>query len=425
MEPQPPQPDWAVEPEWHWDAWKFGMDMDELFTTLHSRFNTWSAPLQSFEAFHHDVWEISNVASTREDLFRALEMRKEKRSQEMARVWDFMALYMTAGRSILPEDHWAHGIRFFRTRSLDNMLAFLYQFLNEEEKEEVKVLNKELGRLHDDQAKNEHEEEQPSASVSVDNAVDVNNTPTSSTKPRPLRRDRDQPSPIDTDSDYHPHHYCKREYDTNHNIIITSPPADDEDDDVLALPTPTPSPSTASGRETHTATAIRPSIPISSCSSSSNEDLRFHNHSSIQTQLDQHISSQSHPCPLLSHSSTLSPSSSPSSLPPSSFSASPLVNTTTEIMNTSSGSGSQQRELRQELRLRKQRQRLHLSHNKNSNNNGIAKRGRRIIPRGKSKALKLRPKLITVAPSGKKGSSLTTTATDDPTTTATTSTSTR
>ncbi|KAI1754214.1 hypothetical protein F4782DRAFT_545095 [Xylaria castorea] len=413
MEPRPPQPDWS-EPEWRWPSWKFGMSLDELFTTLHSRFNTWSSPLQSFEAFHHDVWEISNVASTREELFRALEMRKMKRSEEMAQVWKLMAIYMTAGRSMLPEDHWAHGIRFFRTRSLDNMLAFLYQFLEEGEKKEVMGLNKELGRLHDDQGKNETVEEEPLARVSVNNDVDVNNTPTSSTTPRPLKRDRNQPSRIDSNSDYQPHHYCKREYDMNHNMIINPPPAhdvdDNKDDDVLALPTPTPL-----GNETHTATAIPPSIPIPSCSSSSNEHLTSHNPSPTQTQLDQHISSQSHPCPLLSHSPTPSPS----------FSASPLVNATTEIVNTSFDSGPQQRELRQELQLQKQRQKLQLSRNNNINNNGITKRRRKIITSGESKAIKFRPDRVTVTPTGEKRSSLTATTIDDTATTATTSTTTK
>ncbi|KAI0474746.1 hypothetical protein F4859DRAFT_481848 [Xylaria cf. heliscus] len=405
MEPRPPQPDWVFEREWHWDAWRFGMGMDELFTTLHSQFNTWSAPLQSFEAFHHDVWEISKAAATKEDLFLALEKRKKKRCEEMARVWDFMAIYMTAGRSILPDDHWIHGIRFFRTRSLDHMLAFLYEFLEKEEREEVKMLNEKLGRQYDDQEKDKDEEDEDEeeeeeegqdlwAGVSIGIDDDLNNTPTLSTTPRPLKRGRDQSSPTDGDSDYHPDHCCKRKCDTNHNIIVTSPPADDKDnnkhDDVSAIPTPTLSPPTPLGKE---------------------------------TQLDQHISSQPHPSPLPPHSPTLSLSSPPSA----SFSASPPVNTTTEIVNTNFGSGPpQQQDLRQGLQLQKQSQRLPLSRNDNSNKNRITKRGRRIITRGKSKAIKPRPKRITkcVTPAGEKGSSLTTTTADDITATATTSTST-
>lgn len=316
------------------------MSMDELFTTLHSRFNTWSAPLQSFEAFHHDVWEISKASSAKEDLFRALEMRKKKRSQEMSRLWEFMAIYMTAGRSMLSDDHWVHGVRFFRTRSLDHLLAFFYQFLTEKEKEEVKVLNEELGQLNQNQGKDEKEKEEPFAGVSVDNDVDVNNNPTFSTTPRPLKRDGDQPSTIDSGSDYHPHHYGKREYDPDYNTIITPTPADDKDDDVLALPTLTPSPPTPLRKETHTATAIALSIP-------------------------------------------------------------------------------------KEPQLQKRRQRLQLPHNNNSNNNRITKRGKRIMTRGKWKAVKPRPKLVALASTGKKGSSLITITTDNTTTTATTGTITR
>ncbi|KAI0437479.1 hypothetical protein F4803DRAFT_570747 [Xylaria telfairii] len=83
MKPRPPQPDGAVEPEWHRDVWKFSMGMDELFTTLHSRFNKWSAPLQSFEAFHHNVWEISSVASTREELSRALFSGSDNKANDL------------------------------------------------------------------------------------------------------------------------------------------------------------------------------------------------------------------------------------------------------------------------------------------------------------------------------------------------------
>jgi hypothetical protein len=228
------------------------MSMDELFTTLHSRLNTWSAPLQSFEAFHYDVWEVPKATSTREDLFRALEMRKRKRSQGMSGLWEFMTIYMTVGRNMLSDDHWVHGARFFRTRSIDYFLAF-YQFLAEKEKEEVKVLNEELGQLHNNQGKMKGEK--PLTGVSGDNNVDTNNNPTSSTTPRPLKRDRDQPSTIDSGSDYHPHHYGKREYDTGYNAIITPPPADDKDDDVLALPTLIPSTPTPLRKETHIATA--------------------------------------------------------------------------------------------------------------------------------------------------------------------------
>lgn len=110
------------------------MSLDELFTTLHNQFNTWPAPIQDFKAFHSDVSEMSNTAGTREELFRALESRKKQRSEEMARAWQDITLYLTAGRSMLPDKQWECATQFFRTKSLDAMLAFLYTFLTNEEK---------------------------------------------------------------------------------------------------------------------------------------------------------------------------------------------------------------------------------------------------------------------------------------------------
>ncbi|KAI0866920.1 hypothetical protein F4860DRAFT_455636 [Xylaria cubensis] len=383
MDDRWPEPDWATEREWHWESWKFGISLDAQFTSLHNRFNTWSAPLQSPEAFHHDLWELSNAASTKEELFQALEIRKRQRSEEMAEAWDSIAVHLVGGQSMFRGDQWAYAVRFFRTRSLDHMLAFLYEFLNEEEKEKVKLTTEEYGKRYDNKEK---KKDKPLAGVNVDV-----NTPTSSTTPKPLKGDREQPSPIDSDSDHHSHHHGKQEYNTDHNMIITLPSADDKDDDILALLTPTPSPPTPLVEEPYP-----PSINTSSsCSSSSNKDFMSHNPNHMQAQVDRHTSLRSYPCPSISHS----PSSSPSSPLPPSFSALPLVDT--KIVNTDFVSGPRQRELRQELQLQKQKQKLQLSHNNNSNNNRITKRARRMMTRGKLKAIKPRPKLVIVPQRGK------------------------
>ncbi|TRX94762.1 hypothetical protein FHL15_004223 [Xylaria flabelliformis] len=405
MDDRYPEPDWAMEKEWHWESWKFGMSMDELFTSLHNRFNTWSAPLQSPEAFHHDVWEISNAASTKEELFQALEIRKRQRSEEMAQAWNSIAVHLVGGKSMFTGDHWAYAVRFFRTRSLDHMLAFLYQFLNEEEKEKVKLTTKEHGKRSDNRGKKKNKKDEPLAGFNVDV-----NTPTSSTTPRPLEGDRDQPSPIHSDSNYPSHHHGKQEYNTDHNMIMPLPSANNKDDDVLALLTPTPSSPTPLVKEMYPPLMTT----SSSCSSSSNKDFTSHNPNHMQAQVDRHTSLRSYPCPSISHS----PSSSPLSPPPPSFSASPLVDT--KIVNTNFVSGPRKRELRQELQLQKQKQKLQLSHNNNSNKNRITKRARRMMTRGKLKAIKPRPKLVIVTPTGKNGLSLTTTTTGD-TATVTTS----
>ncbi|KAJ2975730.1 hypothetical protein NUW58_g8273 [Xylaria curta] len=137
MDARRPRPDWEIEDRWHWPAWRFGMRLDELFTTLHEKFNMWPAPILDFEAFHHDVAELAHTAKTKDELFRALELRKKQRCEEITEVWELIAGYGTAGASILPEEHWAYAVQFFRTRSLDAMIAFLFEFLVDEEKEEV------------------------------------------------------------------------------------------------------------------------------------------------------------------------------------------------------------------------------------------------------------------------------------------------
>ncbi|KAI1165636.1 hypothetical protein F5B18DRAFT_649586 [Nemania serpens] len=139
-----PRPDWLSDRRFHWPCYKFGMSLDELFTTLHNQFNTWPAPLQDWEAFHHDVWEISEAATTKEELMSGIESRMKTRCAEMTRVWDLITVHLAAGRSILPEAHWRHACQFFRTKSMDSMIAFLFEFLHPDEKEKVTRIRNQL-----------------------------------------------------------------------------------------------------------------------------------------------------------------------------------------------------------------------------------------------------------------------------------------
>ncbi|KAI0402890.1 hypothetical protein F4802DRAFT_617311 [Xylaria palmicola] len=134
MEARPPRPDQSLDDEWDWPCWKFGMGLNELFTTLHNQFNSWPAPIQDFKAFHSDVSEMLNTARTKEELFRALKAWGKKQSEEMARAGNDITLHLTAGRSMLPEEQWGYATRFFRTKSLDAMLLFLYTLLTDKEK---------------------------------------------------------------------------------------------------------------------------------------------------------------------------------------------------------------------------------------------------------------------------------------------------
>ncbi|KAI1200778.1 hypothetical protein F5X97DRAFT_339956 [Nemania serpens] len=139
-----PRPDWLFDRSYRWPAFKFGMALDELFTTLHDKYNTWPCPLQDWEAFHHDVWEMSQTATTKEELMSNVESRMKTRAEEMAKAWDLICVHLSHGRSSLPEAHWRAGCQLFKTKSLDSLLAFLFEFLTSDEKKVVTDLRNEL-----------------------------------------------------------------------------------------------------------------------------------------------------------------------------------------------------------------------------------------------------------------------------------------
>lgn len=71
------------DPASAWPFWKFGLQKDDLTTTLHDRFNTIPSAIQDPEAFHHDVYELSTRASTLDEFERLMEERKKLRLEEL------------------------------------------------------------------------------------------------------------------------------------------------------------------------------------------------------------------------------------------------------------------------------------------------------------------------------------------------------
>ncbi|KAI1176514.1 hypothetical protein F4777DRAFT_270159 [Nemania sp. FL0916] len=137
MECSPPHIDWLRERQWHWKYSKFGMQPDELFTTLHKRCNTWTAQLQSWEAFHHDVWEMSDAAKTKEEFLQNLDQRSQQRLDEMINAWDaFMpALFTDQGR--LEDEQWKAAVQFVRSKSFDTLLGFFFSFVSPSDRQQV------------------------------------------------------------------------------------------------------------------------------------------------------------------------------------------------------------------------------------------------------------------------------------------------
>ncbi|KAI5924238.1 hypothetical protein F4810DRAFT_151775 [Camillea tinctor] len=161
-----PEVDFLQEPQWRWPAWKFGLRCEDLFGELHHRHNTYEAPLQDFEAFHHDVWEISTSASSADEFHRGLSERKQQRLKEMSQSFDDMAAFLTAGSSMLSEDAWGLGVQYFRTRSLDSLLRFLFSFLNDVDKDSMQAMALESAdRNHTNEKAVQAPDTEPSAHI--------------------------------------------------------------------------------------------------------------------------------------------------------------------------------------------------------------------------------------------------------------------
>ncbi|KAH6607346.1 hypothetical protein Trco_003659 [Trichoderma cornu-damae] len=88
MEPNLPDPDYMYEREWWWPWPKFELEPEDLFTTLHSRFNTYEVPLQSPYSFYLDVVDCALYCTTLEEFYAQMEERKAQRRAELAEAWE-------------------------------------------------------------------------------------------------------------------------------------------------------------------------------------------------------------------------------------------------------------------------------------------------------------------------------------------------
>ncbi|EHK22170.1 uncharacterized protein TRIVIDRAFT_60955 [Trichoderma virens Gv29-8] len=90
-----PKPDYRRSNEWMWPYLDFDMDAEDLFTTLHDRFNTHAMPLQTPRSFYNDVCEVSRQAKSREELYSLLEERKNQRIKEMNKAWNDIGSFIS------------------------------------------------------------------------------------------------------------------------------------------------------------------------------------------------------------------------------------------------------------------------------------------------------------------------------------------
>lgn len=91
-----PSPNFELDQEWWWPSYKFGLPLEALFSSLDTQYNTVSIPIQDPEAFHHDVYEISSVATTALEFHTLLADRRKLRLAELRESWRAVACRVAA-----------------------------------------------------------------------------------------------------------------------------------------------------------------------------------------------------------------------------------------------------------------------------------------------------------------------------------------
>lgn len=117
------------DPSWAWPAWKFGMKKDDLFTTLHDKYNTLSVSLRDPEAFHHDVYELSNQAATADEFHSLMADRQQQRAREINESFESLAVEIIANPSLIGTEQWRHALQLFRTKSYDSIVRYYASYL--------------------------------------------------------------------------------------------------------------------------------------------------------------------------------------------------------------------------------------------------------------------------------------------------------
>ncbi|KAI1361202.1 hypothetical protein F5Y08DRAFT_315532 [Xylaria arbuscula] len=115
-----------------WQAWKFGMKREDLYTKLQDQYNTVTLSIQDPDAFRHDVCEISKTAVDVDEFHHMLEERKEFRLNQLNESLQSASVEIIANPNLIGTDQWQHAIQLFRTRSFDSLVRYFASYLPEE-----------------------------------------------------------------------------------------------------------------------------------------------------------------------------------------------------------------------------------------------------------------------------------------------------
>ncbi|GAP85270.1 hypothetical protein SAMD00023353_1002540 [Rosellinia necatrix] len=115
-----------------WQAWKFGMKREDLYTKLQDQYNTVTLSIQDPDAFHNDVRELSKTAVDSDEFHRMLEERKQSRLRELNESLQSASVEIIANPKLIGTDQWQHAIQLFRTRSFDSLVRYFSSYLPED-----------------------------------------------------------------------------------------------------------------------------------------------------------------------------------------------------------------------------------------------------------------------------------------------------
>ncbi|KAI3324638.1 hypothetical protein HD806DRAFT_51100 [Xylariaceae sp. AK1471] len=115
-----------------WQAWKFGMKREDLYTKLQDQYNTVTLSIQDPDAFHHDVCEISKTAADLDEFHHMLEQRKQLRLHQLNESLESASVEIIANPKLIGTDQWQHAIQLFRTRSFDSLVRYFSSYLPED-----------------------------------------------------------------------------------------------------------------------------------------------------------------------------------------------------------------------------------------------------------------------------------------------------
>ncbi|KAF5554421.1 ribose-phosphate pyrophosphokinase [Fusarium phyllophilum] len=120
------------DPGYTWPAWKFGLTREDLSNKLHDQYNTYLAPIQSPEAFYHDISEIAHTAHSAAEFHHLAHGRRQQRLSELNDALESASFEIIGNPNLINTPQWEHAIQLFRTNSLDSLVQYFASYLPQE-----------------------------------------------------------------------------------------------------------------------------------------------------------------------------------------------------------------------------------------------------------------------------------------------------